>query len=288
MLDKRFEKLRQMGPFTEAMFNHMIAFQEKEHAAWDVNKPFAERIKHLPLHYLIFSNPDRDPAKFDPTIAHYYPLREENRAIAYYAKHVANEPIVLDVHARNGFIGSLLAREGLKVIGLHDPKAKPNQIAEFYDANCYDLCIGALEDVDFDFDVAFSAWMPSGTNFTPEILKHKPKLIVFVYTEHVNEFSKQRQTGTPEAFDNLPSNYKIIDEWSIQRPENMLHEAWPDINPSLEETRIVRIYADEPFHAIERYAPEQFAEPYDWERELEMALLAFEAKQELRSRGIAV
>ncbi|MBI3773185.1 MAG: hypothetical protein HY272_10870 [Gammaproteobacteria bacterium] len=287
-MDRRFEKLKQMGPFTEAMFNRMIAFQEKEHAAWDVNKPFAERIKDLSLHNLIFSNPDRDPAKFGPTIAHYYPMREENRAFAYYAKHVANAPIVLDVHARNGFIGSLLAREGLKVIGLRDPDAKPNQIAEFYDADVYELCIGTLEDVDFEFDVAFSAWMPSGINSTPEILKHKPKLIVFVYTEHVNEYSKQRQTGTPEAFDQLPSNYKIVDEWSIQRPENMLHEAWPDLSPSLEETRIVRIYADEPFHAIERYAPEQFAEPYDWERELEMALLALEAKQELRDRGIAV
>lgn len=287
-MEKRFEKLRQMGSFTEAMFNRMIAFQEKEHAAWDVNKPFAERIKDLPLHNLIFSNPDRDPAKFGPTIAHYYPMREENCAIAYYAKHVANEPIILDIHARNGFIGSLLAREGLKVIGLRDPEAKPNQITEFYDADAYDLCIGTLADVDFEFDVAFSAWMPSGINFTPDILKHKPKLIVFVYTEHVNEYSKQRQTGTLEAFDHLPSNYKIIDEWSIQRPENMLHEAWPDLGPSLEETRIVRIYADEPFHAIERYAPEQFAEPYDWERELEMALLALEAKQDLRSRGIAV
>ena len=285
-MEKRFEKLRDMGPFSEAMFNRIIAFQEKEHAAWDPHKPFAERIKDLPLHYLMFSNPDRDPQRYGPTVAHYHPLREENRAIVHYVRLVADDPLVVDIHARNGFIGSLLAREGVRVIGLRDPQEKPNQIENFYDSACYELRDGTLGNVDFPFDVAFSAWMPSGVNVTPDIIKHRPKLIVFVYTEHVNEYSKLHQTGTAEAFDDLPGHYKIVDEWSIQRPENLLHEAWPDLTQSIEETRIVRIYADAPFHDLPQYQPAQLAEPYDWERELEMALLTLEAKEQLRSKGI--
>jgi len=287
-MEERFQKLKNMELFTEELFNRIFAFQEKQSAAWDQSKPFAERIKGIPLHNLIFSNPDRDPETTGPTIAHYYPLREENRALAYYAKQVCDDPTVLDVHARNGFVGSLLAREGVKVIGLRDPDEKPNQIADFYDGECYELRQGTLGDVDFNIDVAFCSWMPSGRNVTPEIVALKPKMIIYVYTEHINEHSKQRQTGTDEAFDRLPPNYRIVDEWEIMRPENMLQEAWPDLSPSIEETRIVRIYADQSVADIPQYAIEEMATPYDWEEDLELALLAIEAKAHLRSRGIAV
>jgi hypothetical protein len=50
----------------------------------------------------------------------------------------------------------------------------------------------------------------------------------------------------------------------------------------------VRIFADASVAEIPQYAPEQLAEPYDWETELEMALLTIEAKAHLRSQGIAV
>ncbi len=288
MMPEKFNKLRDMEPFTDELFNRIFAFQEKTHPAWDASQAFAERIKGLPLHNLIFSNPDRDPKTSGPTIAHYYPLREENKALVYYAKHVSENPTILDVHARNGFVGSLLAREGAKVIGLRDPDEKPNQIPDFYDPESYELREGKLADVDFPVDVAFSAWMPTGENFTPEIVKLKPKLIIFIYTEHVNEHSKLWQTGCKEAFNDLPANYRIIDEWSIGRPENMLQEAWPDLSGSIEETRHVRIFADESVAEIPQYAPAEMAKPYDWEEDLELALLAIEAKDHLRSRGIAV
>jgi len=287
-MDERFQKLREMESFTEELFNRIFTFQEKQSAAWDATKPFDERIKDIPLHNLIFSNPDRDPEKFGPTIAHYYPLREENRALAYYASQVGVDPVVLDIHGRNGFVGSLLAREGVKVIGLRDASEKPNQIPEFYDPDCYELREGSLADVDFKVDVVFSSWMPSGVNVTPEIIRLKPKMIIYVYTEHVNEHSGQRQTGTDEAFDDLPINYRIIDEWSILRPKDLLHEAWPDLSPSIEENRVVRIYADNTIGEIDRYEVEQMAEPYAWEKDLELALLTLEAKAHLRSRGIAV
>ena len=130
--------------------------------------------------------------------------------------------------------------------------------------------------------------MPSGKDFTPELLKLRPKMIIYVYTEHTNQYSGERQTGTNEAFDDLPANYKIVDEWSIARPENMLQEVWPDLSPSLEEVRVTRIYADQSVPEIARYEISKPAQPYDWEAELEMALLAYEAKQDLRARGIAV
>ena len=288
MMPKKFEKLRDMEAFTDGLFNRIIAFQSKEHAAWNPEAPFAERIKDLTLHNLIFSCPDRDSETTGPTVAHYYPLREENRAFAYYAKQVAGTPTVLDVHGRNGFVGSLLAREGVKVIGLRDADEKPNQIPEFYDNECYELRDTQLDDVDFEFDIAFSAWMPSGKNMSPQIFKHRPKMVIFVYTEHVNEYSKQRQTGTDEAYAQMPEGYKVIDEWAITRPENLMQQAWPDLSGSIEEVRHVKIVVDQPYHSISQYAPEEMATPYDWEGELEIALLTLEAKEHLRSRGIAV
>lgn len=279
-----FEKLREMESFTDDMFNRIVEFQERKHPAWDPEQPFDERIRNLPLHYLIFSNADRDPAKYSHTVAPYYPLHEETRKIAAYARLVADEPVIADLHAGNGFVGSLIAREGVRVIGVRDPQAKPNQIEDFYDEDCYEVCRMALMDIDFPFDVAFSSWMPANENWTPVILRHKPKLIVFVYTEHIDN-SGRPQTGTPEAFTSLPDNYRPIDAWSLTRPRDVLHEVWPDLTSNIEETRHVRIYAAEPYHDIQLPEDFDFGEPYDWERELEMALLALEAKNTLRSQG---
>ena len=282
---EKFEKLRAMEYFTDEMFNRIFAFQQKLHPAWDATLPFDERIKGLPLHYLVFSNPDRDPKVSGPTVAPYYPLRGEIRTIAYYIRQVAENPVICDLHAGNGFIGSLLAREGFKIIGLRDPKAKPNQIADFYDASCYEMRTMALREVTFPFDVAFSSWMPSGVNMTPEIIKHEPKLIVYVHTDHVDKSTGVPQTGTPEAFTNLPARYRLIEEWSLERPENMFHSIWPDLSPSIEETRHVKIYADEPYHDLKHWTSMEAGHGYDWEGDLEMILLALEAKSELQARG---
>ena len=113
-------------------------------------------------------------------------------------------------------------------------------------------------------------------------------MVIFVFTEHANEYNGLWQTGCKEAFSELPEGYKVVDEWSITRPENLLHEAWPDLTASLEEVRHVRIVADQPYHDISLYAPETMATPYDWEEELELALLSIEAKNHLRSQGVAV
>jgi len=283
-----FEKLRHMEAFSEAMFNRIVSIQEKDHAAWDATKPFAERIKNIPLHALIFSNPDRDPVEFATTIAPFYPLRGEMQQLAHCAKQVAENPTVCELHAGNGFVGSLLAQEGVNVIGTRDPEAKPNQIADFYDAEKYTMKEMAVDAIDFEFDVAFSAWMPGGENLTPAILKHKPKLIVFIHTDHADEQSKVPQTGTPEAFIALPENYALIAGWSITRPKNCLNEVWEELTPSIEEVRHVKIYADTPYHDIDLGEGLEPSEPYDWEKELDMVLTGLSAKEHLRSQGFPV
>ena len=287
---KEFEKLRHMDQFSEAMFNRIVGFQEREHAAWDSGAPFAERIKDLPLHALIFSNPDRDPAKFAATVAPFYPLRGEMQQIAHCIKQVTENPVVCDLHAGNGFVGSLIAREGLKVVGLRDPQQKPNQIKNFYDADCYQMR-ESDDGVDLSsvgFDVALSVWMPSGKNLTPAIVAARPKLIVFIHTDHVDTSSDQPQTGTPEAYTDLPENYKCIAEWSITRPEDLLHEVWPDLTPSIEEIRQVKIFADTPFHDIDVGTELVAEEPYSWEHDQDMALTAYQAKMQLREQGYPV
>ncbi len=283
-----FEPLREMESFSNEMFTRIVAVQQKEHACWNPALPFVERIKGLPLYSLIFSNPDRNAATTGPTIAHYYPLRSEMRKIAHYARQVAAQPVVCDLNCGNGFIGSLLAREGASVIGVRDPATKPHQIPDFHDANGYEMRNQPISDIDFPFDVAFCSWMPSEVNLTPVILQHSPKLIVYVYTDHIDESTGKRQTGTAEAFTQLPPRYKLIDEWSVTRQRDMMHDIWPELSASIEEVRHVKIYADESFHGTSLRGYTEADKGYDWERDMEMTLLALAAKEHLRSRGIAV
>ncbi len=284
----QFEKLHEMEGFSEEMFNRIVAFQERLHPAWNAALPFSERIQGLPLHALIFSNPDRDPAVCAHTIAPFYPLREEMQRIAHYARQVASQPVVCDFHSRNGFLGSLLGREGLTVVGLRDPADKPNQIPDFFDPAVYRRYEAAERPVDFSFDVAFSAWMPADVDRTPEILQYRPKLIVYIHSDHVDESSGLPQTGTAEAYNNLPEHYQLVASWSITRPQDLLHEVWPDLTPSIEEIRQVKIFADTPWQTIDVSTSLETVAPYDWEQELEMALTALEAKAHLRAQGHAV
>lgn len=284
-----FEILREMEPFTQKLFNGIIGFQERDHAAWDDSLNFEERIKDLPLHYLIFSNADRDPKVYGPTIAHYYPLQYEMATIANYAKQVSEKPVVLDVHARNGFVGSLLAREGVEVIGLRSEHDKPNQIENFYDKSCYKMTNGEIENTDIPVDVVFSSWMPSPQNITNDIVRLNPKLVVYIFTEHSNEYSGERQTGTSQSFgEQLPNNYKLIDEWQVTRSENLLNEIWPDLSPNIEENRFVRIFANEGFHDIKNNEDNIKVKGYDWEKELLMAETAHKAKNSMKQRGFPI
>ena len=184
-----FEPLRKMNSFTEDMFNRIIAFQEKEHPAWDSALPFEERIKGLPLHNLIFSNPDRDPVKFGPTVAAYYPLREEIRKIACYVDQVAqlddSEPSLCDFYPGNGFIGSLIGREDIKVAGMQQPSVKPNQIESFSDSSCFSIDDNPIEKRSCN--AVLISWPPAEVNPSQQVIGLQPKLIIYVFTNHVDE-----------------------------------------------------------------------------------------------------
>ncbi len=281
-----FEILRNMESFTQEMFNNIIAFQEKDHPAWDESLSFEQRIAKLPLHYLLFSNADRNPETHGPTVAHFYPLRREMRLIAHYLDQLGNDAVVVDAHARNGFIGSLLARETrARVIGLRDPAEKPNQIGNFYDPEHYQLESGTLDTFAGPADALFSAWMPSGKHLNNDIRRLSPKLLIFIFTQHVDESTGQRQTGTDTSFgEALTDDYRIIEEHKVVRQKDLLHEIWPDLTPNIEETRWLRILARKDF---EPQAPEKLAEQpgYHWEEELLMAETAYAAKQEMIRRG---
>lgn len=285
-----FEKLKNMETFTTELFDQIVSFQEKEHPAWDNSLSFDQRIKNLPLHSLIFSNPDRDPALFGPTIAFYHPLHGEMHALAHYALQVAEHPIVCDVHGGNGFIATLFAKDldgtGAQVFALQDDKQKPNQIESFYDPQLVERLNVSITALDRPFDVALSSWMPAEQNYTPDIVQHQPKLIIFIYTEHQHEKTGGRQTGTQEAYENLPENYKLIDEWDITRPQDLFHSSWPDLTPNMEEVRKVKVYAAAPYHDIKLYDNVNSVEPYYWETELDMALTAIEARSFLHKKGI--
>lgn len=285
---EEFEKLRSMDSFSDEMFNRIVAFQEKLHAAWDLSAPFEKRIKELPLHSFVFSNPDRDPATTSHTVSPFYPISSELNKIAGYIKQLSDHPVVCDMHTGNGFIGSLLGNKGLQVIGIREPGTKPNQITDFYDEKVFDLKSMRVEEIDFSYDVAFSSWMPSEKNYTPLYLKHRPKLIIFIHTRHIDKSTEKYQTGTENSYDMPDSGYKLIDEWSVKCPENLFHYIWPDLTPNIEEVRHVKIYADKPFHQIEHKASQVLADRYDWEAELDMAETARLAKEMLHTRGFPV
>ena len=285
MLEEKFAPLKNMEQFTNDMFNRIIAFQEKDHPAWDEKLTFSQRIEGLPLHNLIFSNPDRDPNQYGPTVAAYYPLRKEMQKLAAYAKQVSTNPVVFDWYPGNGFIGSLLAREGLSVNGIKDNTVKHNQIKSFYDKDCYQFI--DRKNLSKTCDVILASWIPTQLNPTPDILNFSPKIIAYVYTEHVDQTNGQRQTGTDDMFDALEKDYVLVDSWSNHRPLNLLHEIWPDMTPSIEETRITRIYGSIDA-GIKKLEPIETDSTYDWEVDLQMALLAHEAKQQLRSRGMNI
>jgi len=284
-MSSKFEPLRNMESYTEEMFNQIIAFQEKKHHAWNNNLAFNARIKDLPLHNLIFSNPDRDPQKFSATVAAFYPLREEMQKIAFYVQQLTDKPVACDLFPGNGFIGSLLGREGVEVFGQQNDSTNtlPNQIESFFDAEHFSYKTDALDQIPFD--AALIAWPPSGSNPSEALVAQNTKLIVYIFTDHVDPDTQTRQTGSEAMLSTLANDYQLIDSWDVVRPKDILHDIWPDMTPSIKETRHVHIYAHNSVDDLQTAKALPPVQCYDWEKDLQMALLALQAKQEVQSRG---
>jgi hypothetical protein len=202
---------------------------------------------------------------------------------AYYARQVAEQPVVCDLFPGNGFIGSLLAREGVNTVGLRHPELKPNQIESFHDKECFSYSDQALSVQHFD--AVLVSWPPSGVNPSPLLAELNTKLLMYIYTDHVDDASGLRQTGTTDLLDALQEDYREIDAWQVQRPKDLLHEIWPDMTPSIEEIRQVRVFAHSSLPTLEPAHSLPPTQPYDWEKDLHMALLAMQAKREIEARG---
>ena len=281
--DAKFLPLRDMESFTEDMFNRIIAFQEQEHPAWNEQLSFEERITGLPLHNFIFSNPNRDPTKSGPTLAHYYPLKKELERLAHYIRQTGDDARVCDIYPGNGIIGSLLGREGIEIFGIKRDDVLPCQIAEFYDNNCYQFVAGNLEEANFN--TAFASWMPSGINLTPQLIQKNPDLIIYIFTDHIDPATNKRQVGSEQMLSDLNDDYRLVDNWSITRTKDILHEIWPDMTPSIEETRHTHIYASKSVADIQAYTIDTETKyAYDWEKDLVLTNLAHEAKDLVKSR----
>ena len=169
---------------------------------------------------------------------------------------------------------------------MQQPSVKPNQIESFSDSSCFSIDDNPIEKRSCN--AVLISWPPAEVNPSQQVIGLQPKLIIYVFTNHVDETTGVRQTGSKDMLTTLANDYRLVDQWEVHRPKDLLHEIWPDMTPSIEETRQVHIYAHSSlikFTAVQSLPP---AQPYDWEIDLQMALLALQAKQEVQSRGFPV
>jgi SAM-dependent methyltransferase len=169
--------------YLDLMVQRVVACQQHQHAVWNEGLSFDERISNLPLYALELNNCDRDPKKHGLTIAHYAPAKQEMIALTRIFESSGSKLRILDVGCGNGFIGSLLAREGLPVIGIDDFSWSPPQIPYLFDERVYEhRAPVSLEKFEDDFNVAFCSWMVPNVNLTPLIVSKRPEFIVHVYS----------------------------------------------------------------------------------------------------------
>ena len=250
------------------MINCIIAFQKHEHPAWNDSIPFHLRIEGLPLYALEFNNPDRNPLEFGPTISHFSPRKSEMRALALMCKNIGTDPQILDIGCGNGFLGSLLAREGVRVTGIDNLSWRPPQIPKFYDQDCYELIAPlSFENFKKNFDVAFCSWMVPGINLTKEIIARNPSLIIHVFSNHIQNDAIQ-ETGLKEAFI-CPVGYHIVGGWKAETPGDFFSGIDQRLSSKPTKVRYVEIWRREDAEPIEFLHPLQFNDNYHWDKERE-------------------
>jgi len=195
---------------------------------------------------------------------------------------------VIDYYPGNGLIGSLLARAAsLPCTGLAFNNPKPSQIESFYDPTCFRMLEQPNAIETSERQAYFVSWTPSGKNPLAELLTHKPRLVIFVGTEHSNSETGERQVGVANMYQAMHDDYQRWDQWEVTRAENLLNKIWPDMTANIEETRQVQVYALKTIaqnkqDISEAIVRQQATPPYFWETELEMAELASEAMATLQ------
>lgn len=249
----------------ERILQNILQFQSMNHSAWDPEEEFSVRIKDLPLYYLEFNHPRRNQATQSVTVTHYVPCRREMMALSQIVRAFNQDFRICDVGCGNGFLGSLLAREGLNVFGIDDRSYKQPQISSFYDRKCYEILETSLSDPKISFDGAFCSWMTPGTNLTPEIIAKKPYLIIHVFSPD-RQSNGSPTTGVPEAYV-YPVRYKLIAGWVSKVPRDYFLPLNSNLSGNLRKTRVVCVYAHVDLNPIARIHPFDFVGTYDWDIE---------------------
>lgn len=253
----------------ELMVQRVADFQRHQHAIWNSALSFDERVRDLPLYALEFNNFDRDSSKHGPTVAHYAPSRQEMIALSQIiSENVEAKLQVLDVGCGNGFIGSLLAREGIPVIGIDNLSWALPQIHHLFDEQVYESRIPvSLEEYGDDFNVAFCSWMIPNANLTKQIVAKQPELIIHTYSAHTQP-DESPQTGCEEAY-RCPKDYWVLGAWATQTPANFFADVEPRFSRKSATIRITEIWCHRDIHTAKFFAPEHCNNEYSWDIERE-------------------
>ncbi len=250
------------------MLEGIVAFQRYRLPVWNEASTFEERIARLPLYALEFNHPDRDSNSHGPTIAHYAPDRREVIALAEIIRSIGTDPRILDIGCGNGFIGSLLAREGLSVTGIDDHSWRRPQIPCLYDQQMYELRAPvSLWEFRDKFTVAFCSWMVPGSNLTSTLIARDPALIIHVYSPSPGH-GGMRETGTNDAYC-LPDKYRRLGSWAACTPENFFSDIVPALQKKDSTVRIVEMWCREDVEDVRFFAPTESenSDPYYWDFE---------------------
>ncbi|MBT8490273.1 MAG: hypothetical protein KJN62_04425 [Deltaproteobacteria bacterium] len=253
----------------EQIKNRIIEFDQKKHPAWEEQQPFNLRIKDLPLYFLEFNHHERNRSSQSVTVTHYVPCNPEIIAISEIIKFYSKNYVICDVGCGNGFLGSLLAREGINVFGVEDRSYKQPQILNFYDKSCYRIIESSVSEINSSFDVALCSWMTPGLNLTPIIVKKHPKILIHFFSpDHQSNGSPT--TGVPEAY-LPPINYNFLTGWGSFLPKDFflpLREMTGlNLEVSQQKVRAVIIYAHKDLSPDVKISPLDFTNYYDWDLE---------------------
>lgn len=248
------------------MRDRVALFQQHCHPVWNSNAPFDSRITRLPLYALEFNNYDRDKQRNGPTIAHYSPARRELVAIASMCQSLGPDVTVLDIGCGNGFIGSLLAREAVRVIGIDDLSWKPPQIRELYDSNAYELRVPcSLSDFRDTFQVALCSWMVPDANLTTEILARGPALVIHIFSLDCSA-DGLAITGSNEAY-RCQSPYVVLGRWGVVTPGDYFAALDCSFSANNRKLRVVEVWKRKDAPDVSFPELNVVDEEYDWELE---------------------
>lgn len=262
-----------MASTIASMRQGIIQFENCQHLAWDDSQLFAKRIKALPLLFLEFIHPAQDPKTQSTTVTHYVPCRNEFCALADLIRSYGSDLRVCDIGCGNGFLGSLLMREGVSGFGIDDSSYRQPQIPHFYDPDCYQVIKTNLHDLKGDFDVSMCSWMSEGSNLTPAIVARKPALIIHFYSkDHYPDGSLT--TGTVSAY-KCPENYRLLTGWETRLPQDyfmflMEEEIRLQMYENPFRNRSVCVYLRNDIDSLPPPSPLDYSERYDWDLEREL------------------